>query len=460
MKKEKDENKKMKNEEARQRHVENLLNEKLSRIPEPKSLLGLSQGYSTTMIDLSGDKDSDDFELISSRSSENLHNARKNRKRARNTTNNAYYACTNCDFRTERQGALTSHQMYFCKNKDGKGSNRSHISRSRSRSRKGEMLEAKLKITCNSNSNLSVSEMSSMITEDSSVRTNDGGDDVGERLIHYCIRGGTSFMSDGNLISKRSIAASVRKRRVETDLNTNYINKTYENNFKGLGRKPSEEELLEQSDIFGEKMKRQSSDMNVSSSSSTSSTPSTSSSNTFVSPFIIDDSQNAVEQREMNASIIFNGRLKSKWLIKDLKRLRLVDKNGNERPWTKKDRLDAITRPLRSPMEIASMEPEIFQKWVEGPSHLDAIKRAIASSNENGYNHINDVIIDLNTMLSNNQELIQKNKDSLMLRDKLKAMKHYVNAVKIAKPLTLSDVEKGIATNVNGRIHSSKRKRK
>ena len=63
-------------------------------------------------------------------------------------------------------------------------------------------------------------------------------------------------------------------------------------------------------------------------------------------------------------------------------------------------------------------------------------------------------------MLSNNQELIQKNKDSLMLRDKLKAMKHYVNAVKTAKPLTLSDVEKGIATNVNGRIHSSKRKRK
>jgi hypothetical protein len=195
-----------------------------------------------------------------------------------------------------------------------------------------------------------------------------------------------------------------------------------------------------------------------------------------------DSSYDAVQHRERTADMLFEGRLKAKWLLQDLKRLRVVEANGKEKGSTKKDRLNVITQPLRTPMEMARMDPSSFQQWVEGPTHLDIIKEAIATLSSSsvtthddgkdvasqgfqGYTHIHGVMDDLEAMIANSQALMEP-RDSMVLKDKLKAMHHYIGAVKGAKPITLKDVQNGM-TSHNDKVRSknkggknSKRKRR
>ena len=133
------------------------------------------------------------------------------------------------------------------------------------------------------------------------------------------------------------------------------------------------------------------------------------------------------------------------------RRLCLADKQGNERTFEKEDRVACVSRPVRKPMEIANMNKEAYQQWMEGPTDLDTIKRALAStlvatsgnrrsaSISHRYSHWNEVLTDVEIMLENACDFLLP-KDSDMLRDKIVAMQHYVATVKAAKPITLNDV--------------------
>jgi hypothetical protein len=100
-------------------------------------------------------------------------------------------------------------------------------------------------------------------------------------------------------------------------------------------------------------------------------------------------------------------------------------------------------------MEVANMGKKSYQQWMEGPTHLDTITRALASSliSENSrsasvshrYSHWDEVVRDVEIMLENASDFLLP-KDSDFLRDKIVAMQHYVATVKAAKPITLNDV--------------------
>ena len=275
------------------------------------------------------------------------------------------------------------------------------------------------------------------------------------RTIRYCIRGGTSFKSDGALIEKRSIPASIRREREKLQLlhSKNSSNKNSATSFTSSSSNNSSRSSSNQHS--GEEDQEQF--MTQSSSSKNK------------SPYIISgtsphrslSSSSSSFSLSSATSSSFNGRLKSKWLLCDLKRLRLTDKHGNIRKGSKVERSACVSHALRTPLETASFNSSAYNRWVNGPKHLNEIKEALSftkgqQSKEQTvelirYLNVNDVYNDIDMMLSNASYFLNQC-DSILIADKLIAMQHYLDAVKQAKPLTLNDVQNGVASFKKRRV--------